>query len=89
VRRAAPEDVTIMTSEVAEREDGERKKTGPFQFLREVRAEGRKVTWATRNEVIVSTVMVLILSIAAAIFFFIVDWIVGGAIRWILNLSFG
>ena len=32
----------------------------PFKFFREVRQEGRKVTWTSRQETIVSTVMVLI-----------------------------
>jgi preprotein translocase subunit SecE len=30
-------------SDVAEREEKERKRTGPLTFMREVRAEGRKV----------------------------------------------
>ena len=47
-----------------------RKRGGPFQFFGEVRAEARKVTWATRQEVTVSTIMVLIFGVAAAIFFF-------------------
>ena len=72
-------------SEVAEREEQERKRTGPLTFMREVRAEGRKVTWATRGEVITSTVMVLILSVAAAVFFFIVDMILGGAVRAVIE----
>ena len=46
---------------------------GPFRFWGEVRAEGRKVTWATRQEVTVSTIMVLMMGVAAAIFFFLVD----------------
>ena len=50
-----------------------RRRGGPFQFFREVRAEGRKVTWATRSEVTVSTIMVLMMGVAAAIFFFLID----------------
>ncbi len=73
-------------SEIAEREDQDRKRTGPLTFMREVRAEARKVTWATRNEVTVSTIMVLILSIAAALFFFVVDWLIRVGIGFIIGL---
>jgi preprotein translocase subunit SecE len=48
-------------------------KTSPLQFMREVRAEARKVTWATRNETMISTVFVLIMVVIAALFFFLVD----------------
>jgi preprotein translocase subunit SecE len=37
-----------------------RERTGPRQYLREVVAELRKVTWPTRREVINSTIVVLI-----------------------------
>jgi preprotein translocase subunit SecE len=53
--------------------DAAKPKTSPLQFLREVRAEGRKVTWATRNETLISTVFVLIMVVIAALFFFLVD----------------
>jgi len=35
----------------------------PFKFAQEVRAEARKVTWPTRNETLVTTVMVFILAV--------------------------
>ena len=73
-------------SDVAEREEKERKRTGPLTFMREVRAEGRKVTWATRQEVTVSTIMVLVLSVAAALFFFLVDFVIRHGIAFILGL---
>ena len=49
------------------------KKTSPLEFLQQVRSEGSKVTWTSRNETMVSTVMVLIMVIIMAIFFFAVD----------------
>ncbi|NBU28962.1 MAG: preprotein translocase subunit SecE [Caulobacteraceae bacterium] len=54
--------------------------------MREVRAEARKVTWATRQEVTVSTIMVLVLSVAAAMFFFLVDFVIRHGIAFILGL---
>ena len=39
---------------------GASERTGPAQYLREVRAELRKVGWPTRSEVVSSTIIVLI-----------------------------
>ena len=64
-----------------------KRRGGPFAFAREVRAEGRKVTWATRQEVTVSTIMVLLMGVAAAIFFYFVDNVVGLAVRFILGTN--
>lgn len=50
-----------------------KKKTGVLEFLQQVRNEGSKVTWTSRSETMVSTVMVLIMVVIMAIFFFIVD----------------
>lgn len=66
-----------------------RKGGGPFRFFGEVRAEARKVTWATRQEVTVSTIMVIIFGITAAIFFFIVDSILRIFMQWILSFTLG
>lgn len=43
------------------------------QFSREVRAEARKITWTSRKETWITSVMVFIMVIIAAIFFFVVD----------------
>ncbi|MEO1013645.1 MAG: preprotein translocase subunit SecE [Pseudomonadota bacterium] len=45
----------------------------PFTFLQQVRAEASKVTWTSRNETLISTVMVLIMVAIMAVFFFLVD----------------
>ncbi|MFQ5562745.1 MAG: preprotein translocase subunit SecE [Parvularculaceae bacterium] len=50
-----------------------KKRTNPFDFIQQVRNEGAKVTWTSRNETLVSTVMVLIMVAIMAIFFFLVD----------------
>jgi preprotein translocase subunit SecE len=64
-----------------------KRRGGPAEFFREVRAEARKVTWATRQEVTVSTFMVLIMVAMAALFFFLVDFAVGNIVKLILGLS--
>ena len=50
-----------------------KKSVSPFVFFQQVRAEGSKVTWTSRNETMVSTIMVLIMVAIMAIFFFAVD----------------
>lgn len=78
-----------MSIETTDEEPEPRRKGGPIAFFREVRAEGRKVTWATRQEVTVSTIMVLIMGAAAAVFFFLVDTLMRLGISFALNLSGG
>lgn len=45
----------------------------PVQFINQVRAELGKITWPTRREVMTTTIMVLLLSALAAVFFSLVD----------------
>ena len=53
-------------------------KTNPFEFMQQVRQEGNKVTWPTRKEVGITSLMVVIFMVVSAIFFFVAD----SAIRW-------
>ena len=62
-------------------------KTTPFQFLQQVRQEVAKVTWPTRKETTVSTIMVFVMVIIAAIFFFVVDQVLSFAVRFIMGLG--
>jgi len=71
--------------DTADQETEPRRKGGPFRFFGEVRAEARKVTWATRQEVTVSTIMVVIFGILAALFFFLVDSVLRIGIQLLLN----
>ena len=73
-----------MSMETAD-QDEPRRGGGPFKFFGEVRAEARKVSWATVSEVRVSTIMVIIMALMAAVFFFLVDTVAGNVIRWILS----
>lgn len=56
-------------------------RTNPFTFLQQVRSEVAKVVWPTRNETLISTVMVLIMITLASLFFLAADqinsWVVG------------
>ena len=62
-------------------------KTNPAQFIREVRQEMNKVTWPSRKETTVSTIMVVLLATIAAVFFLVVDGVIGAVIRMILELG--
>ena len=64
-----------------------KKRTSPAQFFREVRAESRKITWTTRKETWITSVMVLIMVVIAAVFFFVVDWLLSGAVALLLKLA--
>ena len=48
----------------------------PLKFLQEVRQEVGKVTWPTRQETLVSTIMVLIFVTLASIFFLAADQVI-------------
>jgi preprotein translocase subunit SecE len=63
-----------------------KKKVGPLTFLRQVRAEGGKVTWASVAETRAASIMVLIFSVIASLFLLIVDQIVGGLVRLISGI---
>jgi preprotein translocase subunit SecE len=62
-------------------------KTNIGQFVREVRQETAKVTWPTRKETMVTTAMVFVMVFMAAIFFWLVDLVLGTAVRFVLGLG--
>jgi preprotein translocase subunit SecE len=62
-------------------------KTSPLQFLRQVRQEATKVTWPTRKETIISTIMVFIMVIIAALFFFAVDQLLSTGVKLVFGLG--
>jgi preprotein translocase subunit SecE len=62
-------------------------KTGPAKFAQEVRAEAAKVSWPTRRETVVTTIMVFIFAVIAAIFFLIVDWVIRFGVTFVLGIG--
>ena len=62
-------------------------KTSPAQFIREVRQETSKVTWPTRKETMITTAMVFIMVVLAAIFFFLADSVISAVIQFILGIG--
>ena len=62
-------------------------KTNPFTFMQQVRAEVAKVTWPTRRETVITTVMVFLMVLLAAVFFLAVDQILGFGVGFLLDLG--
>jgi len=62
-------------------------KINPFQFLQQVRQEASKVVWPTRRETLISTGMVFVMVILAALFFFLVDQVLSTGVKLIFGLG--
>jgi preprotein translocase subunit SecE len=56
-----------------------------IEFLQEVQNEGKKVSWPTRKETLITTGMVFVLVVVASIFFLLSDQV----IRWAVGLVLG
>ncbi len=62
-------------------------RTNPFEFMQQVRTEVAKVTWPTRKETTITTIMVLIMVVLAALFFLAGDWVLWAFVSLILGLG--
>ena len=62
-------------------------KVSPLQFFRQVKQEVKKVTLPTKNEVIRTSIMVIIIVAIASAFFFFVDQILGWIVKSILGIG--
>ncbi len=62
-------------------------KVNPAQFVRQVRQEVAKVSWPSRKETGIGTLMVFIMVFLAAIFFFVVDLGLSWGVQLILGLG--
>jgi preprotein translocase subunit SecE len=62
-------------------------KISPFKFLQEVRQEVAKVTWPSRRETTITTVMVFVFSVAAGLFFLIADQIIRMLVTLVLGIG--
>ncbi len=59
----------------------------PFKFLQEVRDETNKVTWPTRRETMITTIMVFIMVAVSSVFFFLADQIIRVLVTLILGIK--
>ena len=58
----------------------------PFKFLQEVRSETAKVTWPTRRETTITTIMVFVMIALASIFFFAADQMIRLFVTTVLGI---
>jgi preprotein translocase subunit SecE len=61
-------------------------KVSPFKFLQEVRSEAQKVTWPTRKETMITTVIVFVMVGVAGIFFALADQVIRYAVTLVLGI---
>ena len=60
----------------------------PLRFIQSVKQEAFKVTWPTRKDVMVGSLMVFALASIAAIFFLLLDQIYRFLLNIILTINF-
>jgi preprotein translocase subunit SecE len=61
-------------------------RVSPGEFIRQVRIETSKVHWPTRKETIATGIMVMIMTLALAFFFFGVDAAFSTLVKYLLSL---
>jgi len=62
-------------------------KTNPAQFVRQVRQEINRITWATKRETMIASMSVFVMALIASVFFFLVDLLLSNIVQTLL--SFG
>ena len=58
----------------------------PGEFIRQVRIETSKVHWPTRKETVATGIMVMIMTLVLAFFFFGVDAVFSTVVKYLLSL---
>ena len=62
-------------------------KTSPAQFVRQVRQEILRISWASRRETGLATLTVFAMATIAAIFFLLVDAVLSNVVQFILGFG--
>ncbi|MFC3956578.1 preprotein translocase subunit SecE [Gluconobacter wancherniae] len=82
--------VSVSTPKDESRKTAPQKKGpgfSPSRYLKDVRAEAKRVTWPTRRNTIVTTGAVLAMVTVTCIFFFVVDQVIGFGIRGLFGVG--
>ncbi|WP_028969431.1 preprotein translocase subunit SecE [Sphingomonas sp. URHD0057] len=61
-------------------------RVSPGEFIRQVRAETAKVHWPTRKETVATAIMVIIMTLLLAFFFFGIDAVFSTLVKYLLSL---
>ena len=67
----------------------EKKKTSPALFVRQVRQELQKVTWPSRRDTLISSLIVILLIFLFSIFFLLSDQVLSFSIKKIIEIGSG
>ena len=62
-------------------------KTNPAQFVRQVRQEINRITWATKRETMIASMSVFIMALIASVFFFLVDLLLSNIVQMLLGFG--
>lgn len=62
-------------------------KVSPAQFVRQVRQEVSRISWASRRETGLATVTVFVMATIAALFFLLADMVLSNVVQFILGLG--
>ncbi len=62
-------------------------KFSPFKFMQEVRSETDKVTWPTRRETTITTIMVFVMVAVSSVVFLVADQIIRVFITYLLSVA--
>ena len=62
-------------------------KTNPAQFVRQVRQEINRITWATKRETVYASISVLVMAIIASLFFLLVDLLLSSIVEFLLDFG--
>ncbi|MBP9693088.1 MAG: preprotein translocase subunit SecE [Alphaproteobacteria bacterium] len=61
--------------------------THPAEFVKQVKSEVKKVTWPSRKETMMTTVMVFIMVLLSSIFFLVVDQFFSFGVKFLLGVG--
>ena len=87
IRHRAAKTAAVMASPSAAALAPAKKRTSIPQFFNEVRAEARKVTWTSRRETWITSVMVFIMVVTVSLFLFLVDFLCNVGVNGIIRLG--
>ena len=62
-------------------------KTNPAQFVRQVRQEINRITWASRRETLYASLSVFVMAVLASLFFFLVDLLLSNIVQFLLGFG--
>ena len=89
IRDRAAKTAAVMAAPGGTVAQAPKKPFNVVQFSREVRAEARKITWTSRRETWITSVMVAIMVVLAALFFYVVDFVMRVGVTQLLKAATG